>query len=293
MAKKEECFDKDNPLNTIGLLSNKKRVVLEGGLRTKGVFKKNHEAMPLVTIITAVFNGEKHLEETIQSIIGQSYNNLEYIIIDGGSSDATLDIIQKYGHAIDYWVSEKDKGIADAFNKGILLALGSYVNFQGDGDGFIAKDSVATALKGVNVESDMFIACRIKRVSNNGEIIFISKQPKIFKKYSLLFKMALPHQGLFTHANVFKEYGLFDINNTYCMDYEHLLRAYRTFPHVILKDFAVAKWRDDGLGNNKEREILQEYAFIKKKNKICNPIILKLIGALILIKFYCKRMLKL
>ncbi|NCR56260.1 MAG: glycosyltransferase, partial [Microcystis aeruginosa L211-07] len=103
----------------------------EGGLRTKGYFKHSYTetselsekfAVPLVTIITVVFNGEKHLEQTIQSVISQTYNNVEYIIIDGGSTDGTVDIIRKYEEVIDYWVNEPDAGISDAMNKGISLA---------------------------------------------------------------------------------------------------------------------------------------------------------------------------
>ena len=67
--------------------------------------------MHQITVITVVFNGEKCIEETIQSVLSQTYQNIKYIIVDGGSTDATLDIIQKYGHAIDCWTSEPDKGI--------------------------------------------------------------------------------------------------------------------------------------------------------------------------------------
>jgi len=106
----------------------------EGGLRTQGYFKQSYPDKPLISIITVVFNGEKYLEETIQSVINQSYDNVEYIIIDGGSTDGTVDIIKKYEGQIDYWVSEKDKGIYDAMNKGCVLALGDGINFLNAGD---------------------------------------------------------------------------------------------------------------------------------------------------------------
>ena len=84
---------------------------------------KNKNLNPLISIITVVKNNEKYLEETIQSIINQKFKNFEYIIIDGKSTDRTLEIIKKYNTEIDYWISEDDKGIYDAFNKGIKLQM--------------------------------------------------------------------------------------------------------------------------------------------------------------------------
>jgi len=101
----------------------------EGGARFKDLKKD-----PLFSIITVVLNNEKYLEETIQSVINQSYKNFEYIIIDGGSEDKSLEIIKKYENKIDYWVSEKDKGIYDAFNKGMSLSLGKYIGIINSDD---------------------------------------------------------------------------------------------------------------------------------------------------------------
>ena len=98
---------------------------LEGGLKIKGLFnKKTTKEKPLVSIVTPVYNGEKYLEDTIQSIINQTYDNIEYIIIDGGSTDKTLDIIKKYEDKIAYWMSEQDRGMYDGINKGFKMATG-------------------------------------------------------------------------------------------------------------------------------------------------------------------------
>lgn len=105
-----------------------------GGLRTKGIQKKSEPEKPLITVVTVVFNGEKTLEQTIQSVVNQTYDNVEYIIIDGASTDRTLDIIKKYEDKIDYWQSESDKGIYDAMNKGIGLAKGEFLIFLGADD---------------------------------------------------------------------------------------------------------------------------------------------------------------
>lgn len=108
----------------------------EGGMRSRGTFKKSLAGKPLVSVVTVVFNGAEHLETTIKSVINQSCDNIEYIIIDGGSTDGTIDIIKKYDHALDYWVSEIDGGIYDAMNKGIALSCGEWINFMNAGDIF-------------------------------------------------------------------------------------------------------------------------------------------------------------
>ncbi|MFH1903525.1 MAG: glycosyltransferase family 2 protein [Candidatus Omnitrophota bacterium] len=96
---------------------------------------------PLVSIITVCLNSEKHLEETIKSVLGQTYQNIEYVIIDGGSTDGTLDIIKKYRSRIAYWVSEPDQGLYDAMNKGIALAKGELVGIL-NSDDYYQPDAV-------------------------------------------------------------------------------------------------------------------------------------------------------
>ena len=82
---------------------------------------------PVISIVTIVFNGEKYLEQTIRSVLDQNYRHIQYIIIDGGSTDQSLNIIKKYEKDIYYWISEKDRGIGDAFNKGIAKATGDII----------------------------------------------------------------------------------------------------------------------------------------------------------------------
>ena len=109
-------------------------IEIEGGLRTRNIFKKTEINKPLITVITVVLNNEKYLEECILSLHNQKYENYEHIIIDGGSSDDTINIIKKYENKIDYWCSGNDKGIYDAFNKGMQLAKGDYIGFLNSDD---------------------------------------------------------------------------------------------------------------------------------------------------------------
>jgi glycosyltransferase involved in cell wall biosynthesis len=261
----------------------------EGGLRLSGALKTSTSDLPLVTIITAVYNGEEYLEETIQRVLAQTYPNLEYVIVDGGSKDQTLEIIKKYEAKIDYWVSESDKGIGDAFNRGVLLSRGTYLNFQGDGDGFVDKDAISSMMKAVQGKTPPFIATRIERVDIKGKHLYNS--PKISaNKHTFLFKMGFPHQGLFTHINMFEKFGLFDVNNTYCMDYEHLLRAYSTLPDTFVWNHVTAQWRADGLGNGKTLDILKEYDVIKRKHQLAPPSVLYMIDRWSHLKFFIKEL---
>lgn len=113
---------------------------LHGGLRKKGFYKRSYPDKPLISIITAVYNGKNELEGTIKSILAQNYDNLEYIIIDGGSKDGTLDIIRRYDEYIDFWISEADAGVYDAMNKGIDFSFGDWLNFINAGDRLLHLD---------------------------------------------------------------------------------------------------------------------------------------------------------
>lgn len=174
----------------------------EGGLRTKGYFKLSLPEKPLISIITVVSNGEKHLEETIQSVINQTYENVEYIIMDGGSTDGTVDIIKKYENQIDYWVSEADDGIYYAMNKATSIANGNWVYFIGADDVFY--DCLANITKYLNNNNCIYYG-NIKLKSN--KMIYDGK----FNLIKLLWKN-LPHQAIFYPKSVF-------INHTYNTKY--------------------------------------------------------------------------
>lgn len=118
----------------LGVVVQTGRVAKCGGKRMSGILPESGADHPLFTVVTAVFNGAETLETTIQSVLCQTYKNVEYIIIDGGSTDRTLDIVRKYEHVIDYWLSEPDKGVYDAFNKSCPFIMGEWTIFLGAGD---------------------------------------------------------------------------------------------------------------------------------------------------------------
>jgi len=240
-----------------------------------------------ISIIIAVYNGKDHIEKTINSILNQEYQNLELVVIDGGSTDGTIQILEKIQSKKIKWQTEKDRGISDAFNKGLKLSTGDYVNFQGDGDGLLENKVLTKIFQ--NYKGHHKIICgNIIRIDKNSNVLYRTKLKPGFKKHSLLFKMALPHQGMFLHKSFFKENGNFDINLKYAMDYELLLRSYRDFPEVKILDAEIAYWRADGLGEGKTYSVLKEYFKIKKQNKVANNGILFLIFMYDLFKFSIK-----
>jgi hypothetical protein len=153
------------------------------------------EEKPLITFVTVVFNGEKFLEKTILSIINQTYDNIEYIIIDGGSTDGTLDIIKKYEQAIDYWVSEKDKGIYDAMNKGIDLATGEWINFMNAGDRLLDFNQAKVFTKNNKLRAYCFPV--INTHSDGSKVLFKGR-------------LTNPHQGIFYMLQIFKNIGKYE-----------------------------------------------------------------------------------
>ena len=107
---------------------------ITGGKRRRGNFKNNKKNDPLISVIMVVLNNQKYLTKSINSVLKQSYKNFELIIIDGGSTDGTLKILRKNNNKIDFWISEKDKGLYDAINKGIKLSRGSVISILNSDD---------------------------------------------------------------------------------------------------------------------------------------------------------------
>jgi len=174
----------------------------EGGLRTKGYFKKYIKDNPLISVITVVFNGENDLEQTIKSVINQTYNNIEYIVIDGGSTDDTLSIIKKYEDKINYWVSEDDNGIYDAMNKGVGLAQGEWLCFINSGDIYISQNTLFDLAYALKDGSKLFIYSDVElwdqKVNASSGIYKCDHKRKI-----------IIHQGAVYSKKLHEKYGLY------------------------------------------------------------------------------------
>lgn len=173
---------------------------------------------PLVSVICAVFNGGATIEKSVKSIINQTYPNIEYIIIDGVSTDNTLDIIRKYENEIAHFSSERDKGIYDAMNKGIKVAKGEWLFFLGCDD-YIVDDNVF-----------MSIFTNSNLVKNNdviyGDVIFQHAQCKFDGKYDeqKMMWQNICHQSIFYHQSIFDRFGKFRLEYPMLADWEFNIR---------------------------------------------------------------------
>lgn len=236
---------------------------MEGGLRIKKRLNKvSLPYKPLVSIITVVKNGEKYLENAILSVINQTYENIEYIIIDGGSTDSTLDIIKKYEDKIDYWISEPDKGISDAFNKGIKLSKGEIIGIL-NSDDWYEKETVEEVIKIYVRNRDIGIIHGNLCVYKNDKPIFIAYPCTNYKV--LLRDMCINHPTCFVSRKVYEEYGLYDTDLKYAMDYEFLLRVYLEGVRFIYIDKVLTNMRAGGRSNVFEKEAAQEVYRISMK----------------------------
>jgi glycosyltransferase involved in cell wall biosynthesis len=239
----------------------------EGGLRTKGYFKQSYRetsevsekfAVPLVTIITVVFNGEKHLEQTIQSVISQTYNNVEYIIIDGGSTDGTVDIIRKYEEVIDYWVNEPDAGISDAMNKGISLATGILINHLHAGDKFAADTTLSSVVSSYNSEGWRWcFGNQLLRSHTDDTIVGCFCPPKFSQKL-LHIVNTIPHPTVFSERALIEEVNGFDNNYKCAMDY-HLWLRFTQLSKPKQFDYATAEFLLGGRSSDIKLALREEF----------------------------------
>lgn len=236
---------------------NKKK---EGGLRLKGYYKKSYQNKPLISIITVVKNGESFLEKTIQSVIKQTYNNIEYIIIDGASNDRTLEIIKDYDDKIDYWLSEPDNGVYDAMNKGVDIATGEWINFMNAGDKFYENYTTEKIFVGNNYNNNDFIYGDCKIVYNSK----FSRIQKAGEIKNLWKGIIFSHQSLFSRRYIFKKYK-FNINNRIGADFEFLFTCHMNKYKFRNVHFLIAIVSAGGLSDiERLRSVLDWWSVIKK-----------------------------
>lgn len=217
-----------------------------------------------ISIITVCKNAENTIDKTIQSVINQSYSNIEYIIIDGASKDATLQVIERYKENISRLISEPDNGLYDAMNKGIAEATGEFLYFLNSDDILIHENVIDNAVKRLkNLQEDIIY----------GNVLFINKKTGsgyLFQKEKLdkffFYKKSLAHPSIFFRRSAFDKFGKFNTNFKIVSDYEWLLKAFirgLSFKHI---NIIVAVFYIGGLSSNPKYNLLH----FSERNKVIN-----------------------
>lgn len=206
-----------------------------------------------ISIITVVFNGSKYLEKTIQSVINQTYQNIEYIIIDGGSTDGTLDIIKKYEDKITYWLSEPDEGIYYAMNKGISVATGDWVNFMNSGDCFYNNHVLKTIFGSQTYDKILVISGKVAMHYGHDFLGYYGNE------------RISPHQGMFICRTVIQKH-IFDLSLTIVSDMDMQLSVAKEKDYKKKYiNISIASFYTGGIGNHpkfylkKVKEIIRVY----------------------------------
>ena len=252
----------------------------EGGLRTKGYGKSSFnlestvnqkaeksEYLPLVTIITVVYNNDLYLEETIKSVLSQSYDNIEYIIVDGGSTDGTLEIIRQYEASIDYWLSESDRGLYDAMNKGIALAKGEIIGILNSDDLYF-PDTVATVVKQYQkIQQPCVIYGNMLKFADEYQQVSLHRGDLSDRAFKTA-KIWVNHPTCFVHNSLYEKFGRFKQEYEVGADRELMMRFHHHDVTFVNTNRTLAKFRLGGttsvqsLVNIFEREIIQEYKLL-------------------------------
>jgi glycosyltransferase involved in cell wall biosynthesis len=222
--------------------------------------------LPKITVITASYNSEKTISDTIESVLNQKYLNIEYLIIDGCSSDNTISIIKRYENLFEgrlKYISEEDSGIYDAWNKGVEKAQGSWISFVGSDD-ILCANTFSDFIEFAKTNEDVnFISSKTLLVTEDLDPIRVIGTPWSNTMNSYC---CIAHVGSLHHKTLFDKKGVFDSNYKIAGDYDFLLRC-RDIIRPIFVDIVSAKVRDGGISGRQISRVARETVMAKKNNK--------------------------
>jgi len=230
------------------------------------MYKKNKTTHLKISIITIVKNGMPFITETINSVLSQEYDNIEYIVIDSVSSDGTTEFLKQNSNKIDKLIVEQDKGIADAFNKGLGLSSGDYIIFLNADDKFYKADAISSLIS--HLESNgyptfLYGDCEVlDRNTDHKKYIASIK----FKLEGLLKGLMPPHPSMLVHKSYFEKYGNFDLSFKIAMDFEWFIRGIN-FSSIVHVPLIITSVRDGGISTRSQIKVISEIITALKKNR--------------------------
>ncbi|MCX7086162.1 MAG: glycosyltransferase family 2 protein [Methylococcales bacterium] len=214
---------------------------------------------PLITIIIAVFNGAKTLQQCIDSVAEQTYLNKQLIIIDGGSNDGTIELLKANDHRIGYWISEPDKGIYNAWNKGLLKAEGDWICFLGADDYFWdhnVLEKMSLQLEKLPIDINVVYG-QIMLIGSNDEELYLSGESwdKVKQRFKQL--MSIPHPGTMHSRRLFEKHGGFDESFQIAGDYELLLRELKISDAEFIPNLITVGMLQGGISSSFQNALVQ------------------------------------
>lgn len=222
-----------------------------------------------ISIITIVFNNANYIKSCIESVLNQTYTNIEHIVIDGGSNDGTQKIIEPYIDKLGYYISEKDKGLYNALNKGIAIATGEIIGILHSDDLFYENTTIEKIVEVFKIsKTDLLYANGLYVERENEENIKRIYKSKPFKRSYLNFGWIPLHTTIYVKKEIFKQYGLYDEAYSIASDYEISLRWFKN--DKIIKEFLnhfVVKMRLGGKSTTLKLQKKKSYEDLKIMNK--------------------------
>jgi glycosyltransferase involved in cell wall biosynthesis len=217
---------------------------------------------PRLSVITIVYNNVRDIERTMLSVLNQTYTNIEYVVIDGLSTDGTLNVINKYADKISRLISEKDEGIYDAMNKGLAAATGDYVLFMNSGDEFYDTNTVANVFAAAD-DADIYYG-ETEMINEAGESLGQRrhKTPKEFTWQDFNLGMSISHQAIYIRRSLTEPY---DRRYQLSADIDWIIRAAKKAKKIVNVNLYVAKYLVGGMSKTKHRQSLLERFDIMKR----------------------------
>ncbi|MDB5287959.1 MAG: glycosyl transferase [Mucilaginibacter sp.] len=226
---------------------------------------------PTLSVITIVYNNVRDIERTMLSVLNQTYRQIEYIVVDGASTDSTLDIIKRYENRIASLISEEDNGIYDAMNKGLKLATGDYVIFMNSGDEFYANDTVEKVFASAD-DADIYYG---ETEMINDQLQSLGerrhKAPENFTWRSFNYGMSISHQAIYIKRSLTEPY---DPKYQLSADIDWIIRAAKKAKRIVKVNGYVAKYLVGGMSKTKHRQSLAERFDIMKRHYGLGPTVL-------------------
>lgn len=228
---------------------------------------------PFFSLITVCFNSDATIERTIKSVLAQTFTAYEYIIVDGGSKDSTLEIVKKYEPMFEgrmKWQSEPDSGIYNAMNKGIKRSSGTIIGIV-NSDDWLETDALEivheTAVKGGFNNNEIFTG-NLRFHYKLGKSIVHKTSKERYNRLSRYYGMGLYHPATFVSRGVYESIGLYDENYKLCADTDFIIRCYKAGINVIFIDKIISNMMDGGASNNSSKKVLKDVLYkIRKHSK--------------------------